>query len=428
MFEQADCLHPVGAGILLQPSGQAVLRELGLLDELTALCSPIKNLHGVSVRPARQPTSRIKPVMDLHYRDLSLPKTAHDSSQAVNFYGLGVHRANLCHVLHRHLEQAENIIQFGVNITRYEQRENYVDVFASNNPPATHNPADKPADKKIGSFDAVIVANGARSQLRPRGLCQPYAWGAFWSVLPNTAELPQHVLGQRYRRARQMLGLLPTGHLHNDPEKTPLTSLFWSVRTKHFADVQQQGIQAWKKQVTDLWPETAALIAPIEDFSQLIPAAYQDVYMRKWHDHRVLFIGDAGHGTSPQLGQGANLALVDANVLSHMISKTSDVTQAWRQYTQQRRSQLHYYVITSRWLTYGFQSNSRLLPWLRDLLTTPMSNPRWRLTNWIYQQMLLTLTGHKTGLFSDNLHAALHARATESLQQTKPTNPTNPTS
>jgi hypothetical protein len=38
--------------------------------------------------------------------------------------------------------------------------------------------------------------------------------------------------------------------------------------------------------------------------------------MRGWHGERLIFIGDTTHATSPQLGQGANLALRDAMYLA----------------------------------------------------------------------------------------------------------------
>ncbi|QDV41136.1 hypothetical protein Enr13x_09740 [Stieleria neptunia] len=44
LFEQAGKCGPIGAGILLQPSGQAVLARLGVLDEVTLKTAKISNL------------------------------------------------------------------------------------------------------------------------------------------------------------------------------------------------------------------------------------------------------------------------------------------------------------------------------------------------------------------------------------------------
>lgn len=409
VFERADALQPVGAGLLLQPTGQAVLAELGLLDKLLPLCSRIDTLQGDSVKHHTTRSTALRRVMALHYRDLE-PKAALDSSHTIEtpnssspdssslgasadsssaLTGLGVHRANLCHVLADELPNNVTI-EFGCNIHRYQHHHDGVELFSGHN---------RRLETSVGFFHAVVVANGSKSQLRPLGFCQPYSWGAFWSILPDRTPNPANTLAQRYRRADQMLGLLPSGHLHNDPTQQPLISLFWSVPVKQFETVKARGLEAWKQEVLALWPELDTCLKPIDDFDQLIPASYRDVYMRRWHDKRVIFIGDAGHGTSPQLGQGANLALVDAHVLSDCLQQQHDPATAWRYYSKRRRAQLYYYVVVSRWLTYGFQSNSRVLPWLRDLITQPLSNPNFWLTRPLYRQMLLTLAGQKHGLF-----------------------------
>lgn len=375
VFERADTLHPAGAGLLLQPSGQQVLQDLGLLQKLQPLCSTVRILHGDGLRKNHS----TKPVMTLHYADA-----------ATGMQGLGVHRANLCKVLAEDLP-SDVSLRFSIDIQRYKPTTGGVELFTG---------SQRRQESSLGIFDAVIVANGSKSQLRPRGFCQPYRWGAFWSILPDTGATPRDVLAQRYHRANRMLGLLPSGHLHHDSQQTPLVSLFWSLPTRKFADVIAAGLPAWKQDVRQLWPELDSLLAQISDFSQLIPASYQDVYMRRWDAGRVLFIGDAGHGTSPQLGQGANLALTDAHTLAECLRQEPDPTRAWKHYSQQRKGQLYYYVLASRWLTYGFQSHSRVLPWFRDRITLPLSNPKYWLTRKIYQQMLLTLCGQKTGLFS----------------------------
>ena len=101
-------------------------------------------------------------------------------------------------------------------------------------------------------------------------------------------------------------------------------------------------------------------------FDQLALASYRDVVMRPWSRGRVLVLGDAAHGTSPQLGQGANLALIDAVTIAHAVRRTGDATGAIALYEKMRRSHVAYYQLTSRALTPAFQSHSRVMAWLRD--------------------------------------------------------------
>lgn len=51
LYERVADLQPVGAGILLQPSGLAALRHIGLLDECTTLAR--RSAACSAPRPAR---------------------------------------------------------------------------------------------------------------------------------------------------------------------------------------------------------------------------------------------------------------------------------------------------------------------------------------------------------------------------------------
>jgi 2-polyprenyl-6-methoxyphenol hydroxylase-like FAD-dependent oxidoreductase len=89
--------------------------------------------------------------------------------------------------------------------------------------------------------------------------------------------------------------------------------------------------------------------------------------MPRYHTDRCVVIGDAAHATSPQLGQGTNLALIDAVVLAECLGQGLPLPQALDRYTSLRKDHLHFYGEASRWLTPLFQSDLRVLPWLRDV-------------------------------------------------------------
>ena len=92
-----------------------------------------------------------------------------------------------------------------------------------------------------------------------------------------------------------------------------------------------------------------------------------DVRAYPWVGDGVVLLGDAGHGMSPQLGQGVNLGLVDAYVLANCLeNQPGDLRAALGSYTQRRRNHLFYYQMVSRWLTPLFQSGIDWLAWLRD--------------------------------------------------------------
>ena len=89
--------QPIGAGLLLQPTGLAVLRELGLADAAIA--------RGARVVGLEARTHRGRAILDLHYADLH--PLAH---------GVGIHRATLFDLLHGRLQQSPAKLVTGAEI------------------------------------------------------------------------------------------------------------------------------------------------------------------------------------------------------------------------------------------------------------------------------------------------------------------------
>jgi 2-polyprenyl-6-methoxyphenol hydroxylase-like FAD-dependent oxidoreductase len=146
-----------------------------------------------------------------------------------------------------------------------------------------------------------------------------------------------------------------------------VVSLFWSLRADRHGAWRDAGLEAFKQEVMALHSGSGALLEQINSLEDLTWARYHDVVMPAYHTDRCVVVGDAAHATSPQLGQGTNLALLDAVVLCDCLKQGLQVAQALERYTQLRREHLHFYGQASRWLTPLFQSDLWLLPWLRDL-------------------------------------------------------------
>src|SRR3546814_7115804 len=78
---------------------------------------------------------------------------------------------------------------------------------------------------------------------------------------------------------------------------------------------------------------------------------YRDTIMRRWHRGRVVLIGDAAHAMSPQLGQGVNMALLDAKAFTAALRDTASMETALDTYQRERRAHVWIYQLWSRWLT-----------------------------------------------------------------------------
>ena len=154
-------------------------------------------------------------------------------------------------------------------------------------------------------------------------------------------------------------------------------------------------MEPWRSELYALWPEaTEVLMRLPADASGLAQASYRDTVLRRWHTGRLCAIGDAAHAMSPQLGQGVNMALLDALVLRDALRAETRIEAALRRYAVERRAHVGIYHLWSRWLTPLFQSDHRLLARLRDALFLPLSRlPGSR------GQSLAVLSGTQQGLF-----------------------------
>jgi len=359
----------VGTGILLQPTGLAVLRELGLLESALAHGARIERLYGE--------TSRGRPVMDLRYRDWRS-----------GAFGLGMHRGTLFSLLQDALAAGGIELRSGCEIRDIAMRSDRIHALIDSD------------GREHAGFDLVIISDGTRSRLRakcfPEARVMAYPWGALWAILPDPGGRFPDTLEQRYRGTREMAGILPTGRLCGDP--TSLVSLFWSLPAVEFEACRGAGLPALKQRVIALWPSLSDLLDGIARFEQFAFAQYSDVRLREWHRGSVVIIGDAAHATSPQLGQGANLALWDAMVLRDCLREWPDPREALARYSSRRRAHLRYYQFASRWLTPAFQSDGRALGWVRDACMGPLA--RIPGAGLHFQR---TLVGVKTGMVFGSL-------------------------
>ena len=361
LIEQAPSLRETGAGLMLQPAGLDVLDRLGLARGLIAMGGPVLSIDGRNEEG--------KTVLDLDYRRL------HPLA-----FGLGIQRRHLFEALVGALSRRPVTITCGRRVV--DSRLDAAGRWLIGE------------DGDIaGPFDLVIDASGWQSALRAKlgeiERAKVFPYGALWALFPDPEPDRQPVLAQRYRAGREMIGLLPVGA---GEDGQPLLAFFYSVRHDAMPALRAAGIDAFKARIEALWPEAARVIAPLADLGALFPAAYGDTVLHRWHGERLLFIGDAAHAMSPQLGQGVNLGLVDALTIATLLAIPGALPERLSAFTAERRASLGFYQRVSRWITPVFQGEyDRLMP-LRDELVPLLCRAPWT-----GRQMVATLAGAKTG-------------------------------
>ena len=252
-----------------------------------------------------------------------------------------------------------------------------------------------------GALWRAFAASGARSAFR--ALVEPrppraFTYGAVWASVPDPGIAPG-VLLQRYVAARTMLGWLPVGRA--TAEGPPLAALFWSIKPGEHAAWAAR-FDEWREEAAALWPPIAPVLAGLPGPAVFTPATYLHFTARRpWHG-RLVLLGDAAHATSPQLGQGANNALLDAMALADALAAERDHEAAFARYAAARRAHVRFYQYASAIMTPFFQADARSLPLLRDLVFN-----RMKILPWLHREQLRTLAGLKTGLLTHRDGATL---------------------
>lgn len=326
---------PVGSGLIVQPVGQAVLRAMGLYETLRHRAAPLHRLNALNTRGQK--------VLDVHYGAL-----------ADDCFGLGVHRAVLFDILLNAAERAGALFERNRNIVGVESADGGRNRL-------TFRDAGVSPD-----YGLIVDALGVRSPLIARGDAN-LKFGALWTNIPfpETGAFPQDELTQRYKGADCSAGVMPIGE--------GKAAFFWTLRQDGYDDWREKGLDAWKHDVLHLWPEAGPCLDPLHDPDQLIFARYAHHTHYAPVEGRVVHIGDAWHAASPQLGQGANMALLDAFALAAALDRNDSVDDALTAFIKMRTRHVKLYQAISWAFTPVYQSESRILPALRDALTGPLS-------------------------------------------------------
>ena len=196
VFEQFEQPKPLGSGLILQPTGLAVLDWLGLGTRMRKLGSRIDRLYGKACGSGRV-------VLDVRYEALGAAR------------GLAVHRAALFNVLFEAVQVAGMEVQTACQIRGLEG----TSVILNQN-------------RREGPFDLIVDALGSRSPLIAHAAAADVRkrldYGAIWASLPWPGPpFDAHALEQRYDKASIMVGVLPIGRQQEGGEEQ--TAFFWSL-------------------------------------------------------------------------------------------------------------------------------------------------------------------------------------------------------
>jgi 2-polyprenyl-6-methoxyphenol hydroxylase-like FAD-dependent oxidoreductase len=329
IIEQAPQFGAVGAGIVLNANAMTMLDRLGLAK---------------AVRDAGR-VLRVGEVTDARGRCLS--RLNFDQLTAELGPTITIHRAALHDVLLSGCHDLQLVP--GTTVEHLSDRGDVVEVKLSNGTAA--------------EFDWVIGADGLRSRTRNQvfGETAPvYSGYTCWRFVvdcPPGLDRMQEMWGRGLR-----FGLVPLA----DDRVYCFTCANMPANTR---DPQEGRVDRFRARFGGFGGFAPAALDQITKPEQLIHNDLADLPKHPWFKGRVLLIGDAGHATTPNMGQGAGMAIEDAAVLCEMLSGGDAWADVVPAFAARREPRVRFIVDQSRRIGRVAQVENGILAWLRNWLT-----------------------------------------------------------
>ena len=85
-----------------------------------------------------------------------------------------------------------------------------------------------------------------------------------------------------------------------------------------------------------------SILSELESFDSIHFSPIEEIVVDTWVQGRVVLIGDAAHATSPNMAEGASMALEDALVLAQMLAMHGSPDEALSAFSERRRTRIRW--------------------------------------------------------------------------------------
>jgi salicylate hydroxylase len=303
VYERAEALRPVGAGLTLTPNGLNSLEAIqpGIVELLKQAGS---SLHALKLKRSNGETISSKLIQPIQQYGQPILNIQWSRLQAILASGLPADAIHLQHYC-----------------VGFEQSDNKVRLFF-------------PGGKTVET-DLLIGADGINSIVRQTliGDCFPrYADQVYWGATLQFAH-------------EQLSANRSTLFMADDGKNFLLADVgegytFWSASALSEDDFVHQRGTTPKTRVIERfadWAEPVGAIVKATPANTIVELPICDrPPLQQWSKGRVVLLGDAAHPVIPSLGQGANMAFEDAYELATCLAAGSNIEAALMAYEKIR--------------------------------------------------------------------------------------------
>ncbi|MEX0533308.1 FAD-dependent urate hydroxylase HpxO [Raoultella terrigena] len=314
VFEAVQEIKPVGAAISIWPNGVKCMNLLGMGDITETYGGPLRYMAYQDHRHGKTLTRfSLAPLVERTGGRPCPVSRSELQGEMLNFWG-------------------RDAVRFGKRATRVEEDDDGVTAWFS--------------DGTTARGDMLIAADGSHSALRPYVLGftpeRRYAGYVNWNGLVEVDEaIAPADQWTTFVGEGKRVSLMPVanGRFYFFFD-VPLPAGLAEDRSTLRADLSRY-FSGWAAPVQELIarldPATTNRIEihDIEPFDRLVRG-------------RVALLGDAGHSTTPDIGQGGCAALEDAVVLGETFRDGGDIAAALRQYEARRCERVRDLILKAR--------------------------------------------------------------------------------
>ena len=300
IIERAGSWPAGGAGLYIPGNGARALEVLGLADE-------------VLNRAVRVTHQRVLDHTGRHLAEIEL-------TQLWNPIGpcLGIARRELHSIL---LEGAGVPIRLGTTVTMLSQEASKVNVVF--------------ADGSSSTYDLVVGADGIHSSIRrlvfggprPRHLGQ-----VSWRFVVDSSDRVDAWTVMLDRQRAFLRVPIGQNRLYCYADLAALAT----------EDPSHRDLDRFRALFEDFAEPVPSILRELRGFDSIYFSPIEEILTDPWVHGRVALIGDAAHTTSPNMAEGASMALEDALVLTRMLVTHESPDDALSAFTERRRARLNW--------------------------------------------------------------------------------------